>query len=184
MTSAEVRADVWAVLIPGDTVFVANTTLKPWRLEMKRSMTLIAFAVVGVLAFTSLASGKSAQTSANVMTFRAALNTGQVVPHLKNANPRASGHFTATLTGTTLKWTLTFSHLSGPAMAAHIHMGARGKNGMALVALCGPCKSPISGTANSVPDDVVALMNSGAYVNVHTAKNAEGEIRGEVTVAR
>ncbi len=71
---------------------------------------------------------------------------------------------------------------TGPAVAAHIHLGAKGKNGIALVALCAPCKSPISGTANSVTDDVGALMlKAGAYVNVHTDKNAEGEIRGEIT---
>lgn len=151
---------------------------------MKRTVALVAVAVLGVLAFSSLASGNSARPTAQAMKFSAALTSGQVVPQLKKAPVGASGHFTATLTGTTLKWTLTFTHLSGPAVAAHIHMGARGKNGIALVALCGPCKSPISGTANAVPDDVAALLNSGAYVNVHTAKNTEGEIRGEVTAAR
>lgn len=149
---------------------------------MKRIIVLGGFAVVGILAITSLASGK---TAVKATKFNAALNIGQVVPHPKGTKAGASGHFTATFTGTTLKWTLTFSHLSGPATAAHIHMGARGKNGIALVSLCGPCKSPMSGTANAVTDDVAALMEkSGAYVNVHTAKNAEGEIRGEITVAR
>jgi hypothetical protein len=33
-------------------------------------------------------------------------------------------------------------------------------------------------------DDVAALMSKGrAYVNVHTDKNAEGEIRGKITLA-
>lgn len=147
---------------------------------MKRANALCAFAVLGTLALTSLANGTTTKTSA-VMTFKAALNTGQVVPHPKGTKAGAAGSFKATLTGTTLKWTLTFSHLSGPAVAAHIHMGARGKNGIALVALCGPCKSPMSGTANAVTDDVAALMaKNGAYVNVHTDKNAEGEIRGEI----
>jgi len=32
---------------------------------------------------------------------------------------------------------------------------------------------------------VAALMaKNGAYVNVHTVKNAEGEIRGEISSAR
>jgi hypothetical protein len=105
-----------------------------------------------------------------------------VTPHPKGTKAGASGTFKATLTGTTLKWTLTYKNLTGPANAAHIHLGARGKNGMALVALCSPCKSPVSGTANSVTDDEAALMlKAGAYVNVHTDKNAEGEIRGEIT---
>jgi hypothetical protein len=151
---------------------------------MKRIIVLGGIAAVGILVFTSLASGKTPQMAGKVTKFSAAINAGQVTPHPKGTMTGASGHFSATLIGTTLKWTLTYSHLTGPATAAHIHMGAHGKNGIALIALCGPCKSPISGTATAVTDDVAALMSSaGAYVNVHTVKNAEGEIRGEVTVA-
>jgi hypothetical protein len=146
---------------------------------MRRLIVLSAVAMFGVLAAASIAIGK---TVAPALTFKAALNAAQVTPHPKGTKPGASGTFKATLTGTLLKWTLTYSRLSGPAIAAHIHLGARGKNGMALIALCGPCKSPISGSANSVTDDEAALMmKAGAYVNVHTDKNAEGEIRGEIT---
>jgi hypothetical protein len=149
---------------------------------VKRIIVLAVFAAVGILAITSLASGRSMRTAA-ATTFKATLNVAQVTPNPKGTKAGASGTFKATLTGTTLKWTLTYKNLSGPAAAAHIHLGARGKNGMALVALCGPCKaSPISGTANSVTDDEAALMlKGGAYVNVHTRKNPEGEIRGEIT---
>lgn len=143
---------------------------------MKRLILLAIIGAVGVLAASSLASQQT------TTTFKATLNGAQVVPHPKGTMTAAAGTFTATLTGTTLKWKLTYTHLTGPVGAAHIHLGARGKNGIALVALCGPCKSPISGTANSVTDDVGALMaKAGAYVNVHTAKNPDGEIRGEIT---
>jgi hypothetical protein len=146
---------------------------------MKRSVVLSALAVFVVLAAASIATGT---TAAPPLTFKAALSAAQVTPHPKGTKTGASGTFKATLTGTRLKWTLTFTKLTGPAIAAHIHLGARGKNGMALVALCAPCKSPVSGTANSVTDDEAALMmKGGAYVNVHTDKNAEGEIRGEIT---
>jgi len=146
---------------------------------MKRFIVLAVVGVVGILAATSLASEKKTTAS----TFKATLNVAQVVlPGAKGTKAGAAGTFSATLTGTTLKWKLTYSNLTGPAVAAHIHLGARGKTGIAVVALCGPCKSPMTGTANSVTDDVAALMmKGGAYVNVHTNKNAEGEIRGEIT---
>jgi CHRD domain len=151
------------------------------RLGVKRLIVLGVVALVGILAVTSLASGKSMQTAASA-TFTAALNVAQVAPHPRGTKAGASGTFKATLTGTTLKWALTYKNLTGPAIAAHIHLGARGKDGIALVALCGPCKSPMSGSANSVTDDVATLMlKGGAYVNVHTSENAEGEIRGEIT---
>jgi len=146
---------------------------------MKRFIVLAVVGAVGILAATSLASEKKTTAS----TFKATLNAAQVVlPRAKGTKAGAAGTFSATLTGTTLRWKLTYSNLTGPAVAAHIHLGARGKTGIAVVALCGPCKSPMTGTANSVTDDVAALMmKGGAYVNVHTNKNAEGEIRGEIT---
>ena len=141
-------------------------------------MALGLVVALGTLAVVSLASG-STRSSA---TFKAALTVGQVTPPAKGTKPGASGTFTATLTGTRLKWTLTYKNLTGRAVAAHVHLGARGKNGIAVIALCAPCRSPMSGTANSVTDDVAGLMlKGGAYVNVHTIKNAEGEIRGEIT---
>jgi CHRD domain-containing protein len=150
-------------------------------LEVKRSIVLCVLGVLAVLSVASVATGKTAAPVTS--TFKATLNAAQVTPNPKGTKAGASGTFKATLTGTKLKWTLTYKNLTGPARAAHIHLGARGKNGIALVAICGPCKaSPISGTANSVTDDEAALMmKGGAYVNVHTDKNPEGEIRGSIT---
>ncbi len=150
---------------------------------MKRLLGLGAVLVIMVLVLASFA-GASAKLTTQVLRFKAVLTAGQVVPHPKGTTTASSGTFTATLSGTTLRWKLSYAHLSGPAVAAHIHLGARGKNGIALVALCGPpaCKSPMVGTANSVTDDIAALMSkAGAYVNVHTDKNPEGEVRGEIS---
>lgn len=155
---------------------------------MKRRFRLAVVPVVAALAIVSLASGKPSQT-ATTTKFKAALKTGQEVPHPKGTPVGASGSFRATLTGVTLKWTLTYSHLSGTPVAAHIHLGARGKNGIAVIQLCGQpdptaCHSPMSGTATEVADDLQALMMKGTtYVNVHTDKNAGGEIRGQISTA-
>ena len=146
---------------------------------MKRIIVLGSFAIVGALAIASLASGKPAQRTAGGVKYSATLSAAQIVPPLHGTKAGASGHFSAMLTGTVLKWTLTYTNLTGPGTAAHIHLGARGKTGAALVALCGPCKSPMTGVSNSVTDDEAALMgDGGVYVNVHTAKNPEGEVRG------
>ncbi len=146
---------------------------------------LVAIGLVGgaaVLAVASLASAGAAKKP-TVTKFSAALNIGQEVPHPKGTQAGASGRFTATLTGTTLKWTLTFAHLSGPAAAAHIHSGPRGKSGPVIVPLCGPCTSPVNGTATVSQAQIADLVAGKDYVNVHTAKNPNGEIRGQVTHA-
>lgn len=115
--------------------------------------------------------------------FKAALNIGQEVPHPKGTKAGASGSFTATLTGKKLKWKLTFAHLSGPATQAHIHQGVKGKSGPVIVPLCTPCKSPVSGTATVTAAQIAVMKAHKTYVNVHTAKNPAGEIRGQMTSA-
>ena len=90
------------------------------------------------------------------------------------------GTFTGDITGRKLKFTLKFSGLTGPASAAHIHMGAKGVSGPVVVPLCGPCKSPLSKTVSLSASVISAIMKGKAYVNVHTAKYPAGEIRGQL----
>jgi hypothetical protein len=59
-------------------------------------------------------------------------------------------------------------------------MGKAGKPGGVIVALCANCKSPVSGSAKVSAAVIKALNGGDAYVNVHTAKNPNGEIRGQV----
>ena len=91
-----------------------------------------------------------------------------------------AGRFTGTLTGRSLKWKLTFRNLTGPAAAAHIHLGKRGTAGPVAVSLCGPCHSGVHGKTKVSAKVARALKTRGAYVNVHTAKNPNGEIRGQI----
>jgi hypothetical protein len=115
--------------------------------------------------------------------FSAAMNIGQEKPHPKGTKAGASGRFTATLTGTSLTWRLTFTHLSGPATAAHIHMGVRGVSGPIVIPLCAPCTSPVSGTTNVTAAEIADMKGRRTYVNVHTGENPAGEIRGQITRA-
>ena len=81
-----------------------------------------------------------------------------------------------------LKWKLTYSHLTGRALAAHIHGGKAGVAGRVIVPLCGPCRNGQTGTAKVSKAVIAALEGHRAYVNVHTAKNPGGEVRGQVKV--
>ena len=77
---------------------------------------------------------------------------------------------------------MIFRNLTGPAVAAHIHIGRRGDAGPVAAALCGPCTSPAGGKVNVNAATLQALQSGGAYVNIHTAMNAAGEIRGQIDV--
>jgi hypothetical protein len=104
------------------------------------------------------------------------LNAGQ--DHATKSHGK--GTFTGTITGGKLKFTLKFSHLTGPASAAHIHMGAKGVSGPVIVPLCGPCKTTVTGTIAVNASVLSAIKKGKAYVNVHTAKYPAGEIRGQL----
>jgi hypothetical protein len=148
---------------------------------MNKRFVSVLLLAAAALALTGVAAGSTHKTK---MNFAATLNVGQAKPAPKGTQNGASGKFTATLSGSTLTWKLTFTHLSGPATAAHIHAGKRGvANPAPLIPLCGPCTSGQTGTVSNVSASQVAQLKAGAtYVNVHTTKNAAGEIRGQIVM--
>jgi CHRD domain len=149
---------------------------------MRRMLTCgVVSALVGALAISAVAFGASAKTKPPVKKFSAALNVGQETGVVKSTQMGASGRFTASLSGTTLTFTLTFTHLSGAATAAHIHgPAARHVSAGVLVPLCGPCTSPVTKTVTLTQDQINLMQAGKTYVNVHTGKNPNGEIRGQI----
>jgi hypothetical protein len=81
-----------------------------------------------------------------------------------------------------LSWKVTYSGLSGPATAAHFHGPAEvGKNAGVAVAIPNAGTSPVEGSATLTDAQAADLMAGKYYVNIHTAANPGGEIRGQVT---
>jgi hypothetical protein len=81
-----------------------------------------------------------------------------------------------------LTWKLTYTGLSGPATAAHFHGPAEpGKNAGVELAIPGATSSPAEGSATLTDAQAADLAGGKLYVNVHTAANPGGEIRGQVT---
>jgi CHRD domain-containing protein len=147
-----------------------------------RSRALIpAFALAFALVATV---GASARPQATDIQIRTVLNAAQEVPSPTGAVSNAGGTFSATITksdtGASVSWQLSFSGLTGNAIAAHIHTGAVGSPGPVVLALCGPCTSPASGTGNLTDAALQAIEGGTAYVNVHTPTNPGGEIRGQL----
>ncbi len=130
-----------------------------------------------------------------LIPLRAKLDSAHVVPALKVAVPAATGRFNGGLVRVvslkrgervtiawSLFWSLSASSLTGPATAAQIHVGGPGEIGPVLVPLCGPCGSRAGGAVRNLTREQVTVLRSGnLYVNVQTAANPSGEIRGQVT---
>jgi CHRD domain-containing protein len=149
---------------------------------VKKLISLAGLAAVASLVVVALA---PAAQRAETYKVSAGLNSRQETPRPKRtvtARGSFSGTYVENRTGAVLKWKLTFTRLTGSATAAHIHSGKRGVAGPVIVPPCGPCKSGQTGTTKISKAVVSALEKNGAYVNVHTAKNPGGEIRGQVSV--
>jgi hypothetical protein len=126
----------------------------------------------------------SARPQADAIQIGTVMTAEQEVPSPTGDVANARGTFSATVTktdtGASVAWQMSFSGLSANAIAAHIHTGAAGSPGPVVLALCGPCTSPASGTGN-VPEAVLQAIEAGtAYVNIHTPTNPGGEIRGQL----
>ena len=132
---------------------------------------------------------------AETQFYRASLSTSQEVQP-DAVNTGASGRAVLrSLAGTTLDIAALVDNLSGPIMAAHLHLGSAGSNGPVVVDLAsgilnddsvlfrigaGDLTGPLAGA------DFIDLLNEAAagnlYVNIHTAQFPDGEVRGQVSL--
>ena len=135
--------------------------------------TTILLACVAVLAIASPSMAAS-------INMKADLKGASEVPP---TDSKGTGSVTATFDSASkkLSWKGTVSGLSGPATAAHFHAGEAGKNGGVAVPITGADKGSFEGSATLTDAQAEELMAGKWYVNVHTAANKGGEVRGQVT---
>jgi hypothetical protein len=136
------------------------------------------------LLFTLLTLCVATVASAETLHFQASLSGKSEVPPTAGAG---YGDLLAALDTSTksLSYTLTFGGLSGPAAAAHFHgPAAPGANAGVAVPIGGKGpSSPVTGNATLTDAQMADLEAGKWYVNVHTAANPGGEIRGQVEKA-
>jgi hypothetical protein len=137
--------------------------------------TLAALACAAIV--TSVGPARAA-----MVNLKADMNGAAEVP----PNPTtAKGSVTAAFDTTTKKltWKGTYSGLSGPATAAHLHAGEPGKNGGVAVPLFAgaAAKSPFEGEATLTDAQAADLLAGKLYANIHTETHKAGEIRGQLT---
>ena len=135
-------------------------------------------------AFFCVASLYLNAAGAAIIHLEANLDGSQEVPPNQSAG---TGFAAVTLDDATnlLSWDVTWSDLSGPAIAMHFHGPADvGVNAPPIVDL-----EPISGlTSPSIGSTTITasmasdLLDGLWYLNIHTAEFRGGEIRGQVNV--
>jgi hypothetical protein len=134
-----------------------------------------ALALVGFLAV-------GAPGSAEEMKFKADLKGSAEVPPVQTS-ATGTADITYDSANKNLSWTIEHTGLSGDVTAAHFH-------GPAAVGVNAPPVVPIDLSAvakgSATLDDTQAkdLTEGRWYLNLHTAANPDGEIRGQVTKAQ
>ncbi|HEY8356251.1 MAG TPA: CHRD domain-containing protein [Ramlibacter sp.] len=116
--------------------------------------------------------------------FHAVLDGAQQVPAVSTA---ASGHAELhyTLRGQMLRWEIHHSSVNGPVTSGHIHgPGGPGQNADIVIPLSGRLEnSPIRGQLRISPEQYEQLRSGQWYVDLHTARHPQGELRGQLRPA-
>jgi hypothetical protein len=143
---------------------------------MQMKPALVTFA----LALGLFAAAAQAQTT----NFMADLSSAQEVPKVTGAG-KGMAMVSLDPATDTISWDVTYSGLSGKALAAHIHGPAgEGANAPVVVPFTAPLASPIKGSAKLTPAQIKELEAGQMYVNIHTAEHKAGEIRGQLMPAK
>ena len=138
------------------------------------------FKTITLASVTALALMVSTASHADLLNLGATLSGAAEVPSNTSAG---MGQLQAEFDKATktLRYTLRYSGLSGPVKAAHFHGPAEaGKNAGVALGINNASESPVQGSAVLTADQAADLLAGKWYVNLHTAANPGGEVRGQV----
>jgi uncharacterized protein (TIGR03118 family) len=123
-------------------------------------------------------------TTNTVLPFTAYLDGPSEVPA---TTATGTGIAAFSLEGSNLTYYISFSGLSGPATAGHIHAPytpITGGGVMVPFAVPSATSGVISGKVLLTQDQLTNMVNGLCYVNIHTSANPGGEIRGQIIPLR
>ena len=125
----------------------------------------------------------SATAFAQVVQVTVPLSGAQEVPPVATPST-ATANLTVDRATGAIGGTVTFSGLTSPLTAGHIHMAPAGANGPVIVPLIGGVGATAGvmtiPPAVLLPDQLAAFNSDGLYFNLHTSTNPNGEIRGQI----
>ena len=133
---------------------------------------------LALLVALSLTGGIAA-AQAETMKMKATLSgAAEVPPNTSKGTGQATLDYdTATKK---LTWNITYSGLTGPATAGHVHGPAAAGANAGVVIPFAKADSPITGSATLTDAQATELLAGRLYINIHTAAHPGGEIRGQI----
>jgi hypothetical protein len=148
---------------------------------MLSRQTFLRTALVTSVAAIALSGCGMMRPSNKMQIFEANLSASQEVPPAVSSGSGQGEVMYNENTGM-LSWKVTYSGLTGPATAAHIHgPAAVGANAGVVVPFPGDLNAqPITGERAITPAQYADLAAGLYYVNIHSARFPGGEIRGQL----
>lgn len=145
--------------------------------------------VIVLIAILTMVSRPAYATTGLITCTATLAGSNEVPPHITEGT--GIGTFTFDESTSTTTWSVTFSGLSAPATAAHIHSPAgTGVNAPVVVPLAPGFPVATSGTFSLSSTALIGrtaalfagdLLAGNAYVNIHTSTFPGGEIRGQLS---
>ena len=150
--------------------------------------------LIALLAAGLLVLGVSGVALAADEVFKADLSGGNQVPPI---TVDGTGSATVTIADdeSSVSWAVTYSGLTGDPAAGHIHFGAADAAGPVMIPFATVTPTGSTGSfaaadyaaGAGLPADwagvLAAIRDGNAYVNIHTAANPPGEIRGQLAAS-
>lgn len=158
---------------------------------MNRKLFLSATVAAAAFALAGCASQRGSSASApagassaasNEVVYVATLAASEEVPP-NSSQGRGTAEVRVNTTTNQVRWTTNWSGLTGAATMAHIHgPAAKGANAGVVVPMAGVTGQAGSAQGNgTLTQAQYGDLAAGLYyVNIHTAQNPGGEIRGQL----
>lgn len=195
----QVQIPIWLKAYKS-VIYYAIITLRTMKIRTNQVFVLSIVSTAVLLVLGILASSIFNSASAQQQKIAIKLSGSNEVPAVKTAGTGVA-IFEVSTDGKSLNYQLNVTKMNG-IMGAHIHSGKQGQNGQPVAGLFNPTMSgPPTGAVNGqlskgtitskdlqgllagkqISDLVNLLKTGGAYVNIHTTQNQNGEIRGQVS---
>lgn len=106
--------------------------------------------------------------------------------HVVKSAAKGVGEMTLERATMQLSWTISFENMTSRATAAHVHgpQTPGGNAGVLFPLASGSVTSPIKGSVILNEGQLEYILTGRAYVNIHTEKYPDGELRAQIMRVR